>query len=135
MALLKLSEEVPLNDRIQVKCLPNEQSSTYPSLLDSFLDAYAVGWGKLSTGGLYSATLQDVSLEIYPSLGCFVVSEDKEKNWNSQICAGDFADSKDTCDGDSGGPLFIKKKINRKVKFVSVGIISYGVCFAENQPK
>jgi secreted trypsin-like serine protease len=48
------------------------------------------------------------------------------KNWDSQICAGEIAGGKDTCQGDSGSSLFSKAIVNGKERFVSVGITSYG---------
>ncbi len=48
-----------------------------------------------------------------------------ETNWKKQICAGDI-DGKDTCKGDSGGPLYIKGIVNNKTKYILVGITSYG---------
>ena len=66
----------------------------------------AAGWGVTENGGT-SQQLRDVELEIQPSEFCsaiFVYDED------TQICAGvDGGEEKDTCNGDSGGPLFIDR--------------------------
>lgn len=54
----------------------------------------------------------------------YVSRGDCDKYWNNitgtQICAGDVG--RDTCSGDSGGPLFVNAKGNRYL----VGITSYG---------
>lgn len=33
---------------------------------------------------------------------------------------------KDTCDGDSGGPLYLRERVNGKFRFLLAGITSYG---------
>lgn len=128
IALLHLTNEVQLTDKIQVACLPSEQSSDFPKLS---YDAYAAGWGTLSYGGSSSSLLRDVSLTIYSNNLCSNVAPSYKKDWDSQMCVGDLLGNKDTCRGDSGGPLFIKKTIDNRVKYVSVGITSYGVGCAE----
>jgi complement component 2/CUB/sushi domain-containing protein len=67
-----------------------------------------------------------VKITIYPGSSCDSVLPELEKNWNSEICAGELAGGKDTCFGDSGGSLYAKAIFNGKEKFVSVGITSYG---------
>ena len=42
IALLILDQAVTLNEKIQIACLPQSTSSTYPG---DNLDAWAVGWG------------------------------------------------------------------------------------------
>jgi len=66
-------------------------------------------------------------MNIYSSSSCASVSPGTLKNWNSQICAGEIAGGKDTCQGDSGGALFIKDTVDGTTKFVAAGIVSYGV--------
>lgn len=71
---------------------------------DDFVSsAVALGWGKLSENGFMASYLQGVTLP--------VVSDDVCENlWGStfdrdtMMCAGDS--NRDTCHGDSGGPLF-----------------------------
>ncbi len=48
------------------------------------------------------------------------------KNWDTQICAGEYNGGKDTCQGDSGGAIYTADFINNKLKFVAVGVVSYG---------
>jgi hypothetical protein len=36
---------------------------------------------------------------------------------------------KDTCQGDSGGSIFVRDYMNGKLKYISVGITSYGGMF------
>ena len=112
-----------LSDRVQVACLPSEQSTGFPSFTYS---AYAAGWGTQEYSGSASNVLRDVSLTVYTSNFCANVAPSYKKNWDAQMCVGDLSGKKDTCQGDSGGPLFIKKTFDSKVKYVSVGITSYG---------
>ncbi len=67
-----------------------------------------------------------MKISIYPSSSCNLVLPQVVKNWNSQVCAGHLAGGKDTCQGDSGGGIYVKETINGKEKFVSVGITSFG---------
>lgn len=131
IALLHLSKDVALTDTIQVACLPNEYSTTFPSRF-TYPTVYAVGWGTLSSGGSQPNNLQDVSLSIYSNSACSGVgSTDSSK----QMCVGDLAGNKDTCQGDSGGPIYIKQDLNGQQKYVSVGIVSYGIgCATVNMP-
>ena len=40
--------------------------------------------------------------------------------------AGEYAGGKDTCQGDSGGGLFVNETVNNKSRYVVTGIVSYG---------
>lgn len=52
----------------------------------------------------------------------------------SQICAGDLAGGKDTCEGDSGGPLFLKSS-DPNCNYDVVGITSIGgICGTARKP-
>ena len=55
-----------------------------------------LGWGTTSSGGLSSNTLQNVKLTVYDSSVC---GGYLNKNWLSQICAGEIEGGKDTCQG------------------------------------
>jgi hypothetical protein len=60
---------------------------------------------------------------------CRFVYPSTTKNWNIEICAGEFSGNKDTCSGDAGGPLFVLDTINKKSKYVLAGITAYGNFF------
>jgi secreted trypsin-like serine protease len=124
IGIFKLASPVELSSFIQVACLPVFKSSSYPSVNRP---SYAAGWGTLSSGGSAPSSLNDVQLTVYSSNKCLNVETDAIKNWNSQVCAGDLSGQKDTCEGDSGGPLFITDMVGNETRFVSVGITSYGV--------
>lgn len=129
IAIIKLSRDVELNPFIQISCLPNPNISFYPSKVD--IKSYAIGWGTLNYGDSSgSDVLRNVDLTIYDGSKCKDVSI-YGNNWNSQICAGNFSGGKDTCQGDSGGSLFVLDKVNEKSKFVTAGIVSYGDKCAE----
>lgn len=113
-----------LGDKIQISCLPDSNIDNYPNF--SNMDAYAVGWGATVNFGLESYFLQNVKLTLYEGNICSDVEIDLKKNWTTQMCVGEILGGKDTCLGDSGGPLFIKDEIDRVLKFVLVGITSYG---------
>ncbi len=122
--MLVLSDEIELNSKIQIACLPKQKSSVYPS---SNSTIYAAGWGATEYGGSISNALNNVKLKIYDESYCEMKSLiGYEKNFDSQICAGELDGSKDTCQGDSGSPIFMLDDVNDQNKFVFIGIVSYG---------
>jgi trypsin len=99
-------------------------SSNYPNYNQT---SYTIGWGVLdSNTGQQADSLRNVQIKIYESSKCEMVSPDLHKNWSSQICAGDLLGGKDACQGDSGGSLFVLDRVGSKLKYISVGITSYG---------
>lgn len=130
IAIFKLTEEVSLNNYVQVACLPTKKSNEYPVPEE---DSYAAGWGTLASGGTTPDILNDVKLTIYRSSRCKNVGNDLD--WDSQICAGDITGNKDTCQGDSGGPLYVEDSVNDRKVYVAAGIVSFGVgCATVNLP-
>jgi hypothetical protein len=96
---LKLVRDVDLNEFIQISCLPP------PSLNLSYLYpkpnvyGYAVGWGSLNYSSESPSNLYNVRLNVYNSSMCRKVAFEVDKNWQSQICAGEYEGGKDTCQG------------------------------------
>ena len=133
IGIIRLEKKATLGDKIQLSCLPDSDVENYPDI--SNVDSYAVGWGATVNQGLESYFLRNVKLTIYEGKICNNVQIGLKKNWVSQICAGEILGGKDTCQGDSGGPLFIKNEIDGVLKFVLVGITSYGEdCALPNLP-
>ncbi|CAF0947204.1 unnamed protein product [Brachionus calyciflorus] len=124
ISIITLAKEVEFTNKIQPSCLPDSSIQNYPT--KSNIDSWAVGWGALYENGPISPKLQNVRLTIYNSSMCSLVGEGSRKNWNTQICAGEYLGGKDTCQGDSGGPLFVKDYVNGVLKYILVGITSYG---------
>lgn len=77
--------------------MPNPSQLIYPNT--SNIDGYIVGWGTLTYGGSTPDTLQNTKITVYDGSSCSTVSPDTAKDWNSQICAGNIAGGKDTCQG------------------------------------
>ncbi|XP_017041612.2 serine protease snake [Drosophila ficusphila] len=105
IGLIKLEEDVVFDVYKHPACLPfqDERSS------ESFI---AVGWGSTGLALKPSETLQKVKLEKYGDEVCkkLLVRQLEEFPQGfdtiNQLCVGS-AMARDTCDGDSGGPLLI----------------------------
>jgi len=69
--------------------------------------------------------LKNAKINVYASSNCAYLGSSTD--WNSQICAGELDGSEDTCQGDSGGSLYVRDTVDGKTKFVTAGIVSYGV--------
>lgn len=119
IALIRLDRDVDLKTPyVQSICLPTED--TDPEKFVGERGAIIAGWGVTksgySLGRLLSATVPHVPLSV-----C-------RKNYRNvllkeQVCFGGV-DFKDSCKGDSGGPLFQTKYPG--APHVQLGIVSYG---------
>ena len=89
IALIKLRNAVQLTSNIQIACLPNPRwPLNYPI---PGQPAWIVGWGVTEEeSDLPSEMLRNVRIKIYDGSACNSVLTNKQKDWNSQICAGDF---------------------------------------------
>lgn len=95
---------MPLNDTLQ-------------KLAESQEEFRVTGWGKTET-----ANFSDIMLEVKIPRR---TRENCQNITSSQLCAG--AVGSDSCNGDSGGPLFgLTDMYNNSQKFVQFGIVSYG---------
>ncbi|XP_063697625.1 clotting factor G beta subunit [Culicoides brevitarsis] len=124
IAILTLDQPVQFTSKIRPICLPSASSSRkYNGLTGT-----VAGWGSLLENGRQPSTLQEVDLHIWSNQEC------KQKYGatapggiiDSMICAG--TGGKDSCSGDSGGPLMLNDG-----RWVQVGIVSWGIGCGKGQ--
>ncbi|XP_008070337.1 kallikrein-4 isoform X1 [Carlito syrichta] len=107
LMLIRLSEAVPPSDTIQNISV----ASQCPTAGDSCLVS---GWGLLVDGRL-PTVLQCVNVSVMSDEAC---SELYDPVYHpSMFCAGGGQDQKDSCNGDSGGPLICNRTLQGLVSF------------------
>ena len=101
----------------------------------------ALGWGKTLPGpeGRYSTLLIGVSLDLLPLSECGKSAYYKPRIAATTVCAA--RKGKDTCTGDSGGPLILNyartypKATSDVFDEIQIGIVSWGKgCAEEGNP-
>jgi secreted trypsin-like serine protease len=94
-----------------------------------------IGWGStLRNSGGYPEQLQQVAVQIVAQNDCNDRNSYDGEITDRMICAGFNKAKKDSCDGDSGGPLIVRDEDGRWR--LQAGIVSWGAapCAAPNQP-
>jgi secreted trypsin-like serine protease len=124
VAILTLDEEVSMNnDNIQNICLASSKNTFQSQRVT------VAGWGTLSEGGPQPATLMKVDVKVWDNDKC-------KRSYGSSapggitshmLCASEH--KRDSCSGDSGGPLFICHSSFCK----QIGIVSWGIGCAKEQ--
>ncbi|XP_007531350.1 kallikrein-1-like [Erinaceus europaeus] len=95
--LLRLTEPVQITDAVKVMELPTQEPTVGST-------CYASGWGSIRPFQfLYPDHLQCVDLQLLSNDYC--VRAYPQNITNYMLCAGKLEGGKDTCVGDSGGPL------------------------------
>jgi secreted trypsin-like serine protease len=111
IALLKLARPANIDGEAIATISFNTDKSFPPFKTVSTV----AGWGAMRTNGPASDILRKVSV---PVVAC-----DSEDSPVEFICAGGVS-RKDTCYGDSGGPLFVSRADSKES--IAVGITSFG---------
>ncbi|XP_064211535.1 serine protease grass isoform X1 [Tribolium castaneum] len=101
-------------------CLPLAESRNY-----NFTNRNAVvtGWG-MTENGRPSPDLLKVALSVVPLEECKRLYKTTANLNERQLCAG--GKNKDSCGGDSGGPLQVMGRIFGETRIVQQGIVSFG---------
>ncbi|XP_029731272.1 venom serine protease-like [Aedes albopictus] len=123
IAVMRTATEIIFSSGVGPVCLP------FKYLGASFvgIELEATGWGSTDFGDPKSNVLLKVGLPVIDPGQC---SKTYSNFAATQICT--FAAGKDTCQSDSGGPLFYTDYYNGLVYLV--GIVSYGMACATNDP-
>ncbi|XP_018568842.1 serine protease 7-like [Anoplophora glabripennis] len=128
IALIRVNREIKYSDFIRPICLPlpNEASTVGEEL-------YVAGWGKTEFVNLNPVKLK-LGVPIAERSHCVKNFKSAGVNLDeTQICAGGQK-GKDSCTGDSGGPLMRTAK-NDTAQWYMEGIVSFGAnCGTEGWP-
>lgn len=119
IALVRLDRNVSWSHYVQPICLPAQESLMTRNIVGHKLTA--AGWGRTETGEPSDTKLK-VILEITEPRSCSTVYRPAGIELSSsQLCAGGEK-GKDTCTGDSGGPLM--QRVG--ARWILYGIVSFG---------
>ncbi|XP_070509267.1 trypsin-1-like [Chironomus tepperi] len=118
IALLKLAEEVTLNEFILPICLPTKQHEDERGIV--------TGFGKTQNGEIAN-NLMKVTLERFSHSRCQELWNNKIIDSNANLCYGHHTEMKDSCNGDSGGPLLVSNANKVSCTYTQIGIVSFGL--------
>ncbi|XP_050090994.1 venom serine protease-like [Anopheles aquasalis] len=124
IAIVRTRSEIFFNTGVGPACLPFK----YYGASFIGIELEAVGWGALDYGAPKSNVLMKVGLTVVDGAQCSAIYPNFSVT--QQLCT--LTADKDTCQSDSGGPLFYTDAYNGRVYLV--GAIGYGIACASNQP-
>lgn len=131
IALLKLQNGVSFSNRIRPACL-------YSSSEIDRTKAIATGFGSTQAYGPTSKELQKVTLDLFSTPACAVYFQRNPRVpqglRDTHLCAGYLAGGRDTCTGDSGGPLQIYSGDESSCAVQVIGITSFGITCGTSTP-
>ncbi|XP_076383834.1 CLIP domain-containing serine protease HP8-like [Megalopta genalis] len=120
IALLRLTRDVSFSNYVKPICLPPNGD------IPNQQNLYTAGWGKTENRSSSSVKLK-VSLPLVQRQQCQTKYSNSGVNLgDTQICAGGQK-GKDSCRGDSGGPLMALERTREgKGKWSVIGVVSFG---------
>ncbi|XP_048517101.1 uncharacterized protein LOC109533176 [Dendroctonus ponderosae] len=128
IALIRLSQDVQFSDYIQPVCLPlpSEASSNGETLI-------VAGWGRTEFGKDSDVKLKLQVPKVNPNSCSSTFGALGVSITENQICAGG-EDGKDSCKGDSGGPL-MRTLFQDSSRWMIEGVVSFGyICGTRGYP-
>ncbi|XP_013380732.1 uncharacterized protein LOC106151855 [Lingula anatina] len=130
IALLKLSSPVQYSDRISPLCMAN-----VPGIVSDGARCMVTGWGLTAAWSrVPSRYLMEVLVTYTSAATCRATSKyTAAQITNTMICAED--PGKDSCSGDSGGPLICPFPTSSGNVWKQIGVVSWGRgCALPNYP-
>ncbi|XP_060534542.1 serine protease grass-like [Cylas formicarius] len=118
------------NANIKPICLPVSEIN------DDLTGKSAIVSGRGATEkGYKSPILLKVSVPVLPLSVCLKVYQQFAPITDQQICAGGY-NGRDSCGGDSGGPMKYVGLVDGSPRYIQYGIVSFGPrqCGADGQP-
>lgn len=85
-------------------------------------EVVTLGWGRTSEGGSLASRLQMVTIDVIAVGDACNEATSYATVTSNEICAGDLAGGRDSCQADSGGPLFVR----RDGEWFLLGVTSWG---------
>ncbi|KAG5894889.1 hypothetical protein JTB14_030594 [Gonioctena quinquepunctata] len=124
IGLLRLARNVNFTAYVKPVCLPKTQFDQSKTFKGEKLTV--AGWGKTETRSESSVKLK-LNVPVRGNMECSQTYRQANVNLQSaQLCAGGEA-GKDSCRGDSGGPLMsLYADENGEINWYSVGVVSFG---------
>jgi len=119
VAIISLKTPVPVNQpHISPVCLPPQGGQSYAGQT-----ATVIGWGSLKENGPQPNTLQEVTVKIWDNKVCKETYGPAAPGGIEphMLCAGQKG--KDSCSGDSGGPM----QIGSGSTWMQIGVVSWGI--------
>ncbi|XP_076682500.1 CLIP domain-containing serine protease HP8-like, partial [Andrena cerasifolii] len=118
VALLRLSRDVPFTHYIKAICLPSSAKLAQ--------SVFVAGWGRTENRSSSDVKLK-LSLSIADKEQCQTTYRTSGVSLGyGQICAGGET-GKDSCTGDSGGPLMSRERVRDGTgRWSVVGVVSFG---------
>ncbi|XP_046403906.1 trypsin-1-like [Ischnura elegans] len=120
MALLKVSTPFVFSSTVSPIALPAEGEE-----LDVGTMVVISGWGDVREGGNIAKFLQKVTVPVYDQHECFLDYITDGGITDQMFCAGVKEAGKNSCNGDSGGPVVTNDKL--------YGIVSWGIGCGERE--
>ncbi|GJQ76773.1 hypothetical protein Trydic_g15613 [Trypoxylus dichotomus] len=129
IALIRLKTRAHFSESVAPICLP----ITVPEKTIKFERYVVTGWGATESN-FYSSILLKVSVPKVDNTVCAPKYADRASITDKQLCAG--GKGKDSCPGDSGGPLTAEYTNDEGSRTLQYGIVSLGptICGLEGFP-
>ncbi|XP_050312534.1 venom serine protease 34-like [Anthonomus grandis grandis] len=124
IAIVQTKTEISFSTYVGPVCLPFRYYSN-----DFALESVTLlGWGQTEFSGPSSDVLLEATLQVLSNEDC--ANETGDTILDSELCT--YADGKDACQQDSGGPVLWTDSTTNRMHLV--GIISHGVACATANP-